>query len=103
MVSSCPSRDSSVSALSHTRIFLRQGRGLVTSAGKIKLKWTDGNLEVEISTDVEQRLCLGVQCILFDLLLGRQSISKETESMVIIGSSGAMSLFRGTGYSPGLY
>jgi hypothetical protein len=61
---------------------LATGEGtFVTSAGKIKLKWTDGNLEVEISTDVEQRLCLGVQCILFDLLPGRQSISSKRQSL----------------------
>jgi hypothetical protein len=58
----------------------------VTPIAKIKLKWTeDGNLEVQLSTDVEAEVVFGGSVYIVQFVAGRKvSFLKETESMVII-------------------
>ncbi|KAJ5757923.1 uncharacterized protein N7511_006617 [Penicillium nucicola] len=58
----------------------------VTPAGKIRLKWTeDGNLEVEISRDVEADVFFRGAVYTMKFVAGRAvNFLKETESMVII-------------------
>ncbi|KAJ5655831.1 hypothetical protein N7507_007781 [Penicillium longicatenatum] len=58
----------------------------VTPIAKIKLKWTeDGNLEVQLSTDVEAEVVFGGSVYIVQFVAGRTvSFLKETESMVII-------------------
>ncbi|KAJ6086118.1 hypothetical protein N7486_010399 [Penicillium sp. IBT 16267x] len=58
----------------------------VTPTAKIKLKWTeDGNLEVELSTDIEAEVVFGGSVYIVQFVAGKTvSFLKETESMVII-------------------
>jgi hypothetical protein len=66
---------------------LATGEGtFVTPAGKIKLNWTEyGNLEVEISRDVEAEVLFRGSVYIVRFVAGKKvNFLKETESMVII-------------------